>query len=207
VAAIDIDGSGPAGVSPAAIFNVGQAAFVVGAQEGVEMTQSLALSAGVAYTLDADWSAQRDASFDNAEGGVFSFIVNGVAITTQAAGSVNNAAPVFGHLHAVYSPGTSGAYSVGFRVTRPYLGGPGTGAADVRDYIDNAVIAGGSAPCYANCDGSTAAPVLNVLDFTCFLQKFAAADPYANCDASTTTPTLNVLDFTCFLQKFAAGCP
>jgi hypothetical protein len=30
---------------------------------------------------------------------------------------------------------------------------------------------------------------------------------YANCDNSTTPPILNVLDFTCFLQKFAAGCP
>src|SRR5436190_2908970 len=30
--------------------------------------------------------------------------------------------------------------------------------------------------CAANCDGSTAPPVLNVADFTCFLQKFAAGD-------------------------------
>jgi hypothetical protein len=61
--------------------------------------------------------------------------------------------------------------------------------------------------CYANCDASTAAPALNVADFTCFLQKFAGADPYANCDGSTTAPSLNVADFTCFLQKYAAGCP
>ena len=61
--------------------------------------------------------------------------------------------------------------------------------------------------CYANCDGSTTAPVLNILDFSCFLQKFALGDPYANCDGSTTAPVLNVLDFSCFLQKFAAGCP
>jgi hypothetical protein len=61
--------------------------------------------------------------------------------------------------------------------------------------------------CYANCDGSTTPPVLNVGDFTCFLQKFAAGDPYANCDQSTTPPVLNVGDFTCFLQKYAAGCP
>jgi hypothetical protein len=62
------------------------------------------------------------------------------------------------------------------------------------------------APCYANCDHSTSPPILNVIDFTCFLQKFAAGDPYANCDGSTAPPTLNVIDFTCFLQKFAAGC-
>jgi uncharacterized membrane protein len=66
---------------------------------------------------------------------------------------------------------------------------------------------GGPPPCYANCDGSSTTPVLNVADFTCFLQRFAAGDTYANCDNSTTAPTLNVADFTCFLQQFAAGCP
>jgi hypothetical protein len=65
---------------------------------------------------------------------------------------------------------------------------------------------GAPTPCYPNCDGSTAAPVLNAIDFTCFLQKFADGDPYANCDGSTAAPVLNVIDFTCFLQKFAAGC-
>jgi hypothetical protein len=67
----------------------------------------------------------------------------------------------------------------------------------------------GSTPggCYANCDNSTTSPVLNVADFTCFLQRFAAGESYANCDNSTTEPTLNVADFTCFLQQFAAGCP
>nr|HET9185987.1 hypothetical protein [Solirubrobacterales bacterium] len=33
------------------------------------------------------------------------------------------------------------------------------------------------ASCYANCDGSTIAPVLNVLDFNCFLNRFAAGCP------------------------------
>jgi hypothetical protein len=65
----------------------------------------------------------------------------------------------------------------------------------------------GGTPCYANCDASTTSPVLNVADFTCFLQRFAAGNSYANCDASTTSPVLNVADFTCFLQRFAAGCP
>jgi probable HAF family extracellular repeat protein len=64
-----------------------------------------------------------------------------------------------------------------------------------------------SQPCYANCDGSTAAPVLNVADFTCFLQRYAAGESYANCDQSTSAPVLNVADFTCFLQRYAAGCP
>ncbi len=61
--------------------------------------------------------------------------------------------------------------------------------------------------CYPNCDGSTSAPALNVLDFACFLNHYAAGDSYANCDGSTTPPTLNVLDFACFQNLFAAGCP
>jgi uncharacterized membrane protein len=58
--------------------------------------------------------------------------------------------------------------------------------------------------CYANCDGSTTAPALNVGDFTCFLQKFAANDIYGNCNNDSA---MDVSDFTCFLQKFVAGCP
>jgi hypothetical protein len=61
--------------------------------------------------------------------------------------------------------------------------------------------------CYPNCDASTAAPILNVLDFNCFLNSFAAGQPYANCDSSTAPPVLNVLDFNCFLNRFTAGCP
>jgi hypothetical protein len=62
-------------------------------------------------------------------------------------------------------------------------------------------------PCDANCDASTGAPLLTILDFNCFLNRFGAGDPYANCDGSTAPPVLNVLDFNCFLNRFAAGCP
>jgi hypothetical protein len=60
--------------------------------------------------------------------------------------------------------------------------------------------------CYPNCDGSTAAPILNINDFVCFQQRFAAGDSYANCDSSTAPPVLNINDFVCFQQQFAAGC-
>jgi hypothetical protein len=70
--------------------------------------------------------------------------------------------------------------------------------------------------CYANCDHSTTPPILNVEDFTCFINEFAAASSltpaqqivhYANCDHSTTQPVLNVEDFICFINEFAQGCP
>jgi hypothetical protein len=55
--------------------------------------------------------------------------------------------------------------------------------------------------------GSTATPALNINDFVCFQQRFAAGDPYANCDGSAGRPVLNINDLICFQQKFAAGCP
>ncbi|MEX2217549.1 MAG: galactose oxidase-like domain-containing protein [Phycisphaerales bacterium] len=64
-----------------------------------------------------------------------------------------------------------------------------------------------SPACYANCDQSTTAPVLNVQDFGCFLARYAAGEAYANCDNSTTAPVLNVQDFGCFLTRYAGGCP
>jgi hypothetical protein len=64
-----------------------------------------------------------------------------------------------------------------------------------------------SAPCYANCDGSTTPPILNINDFVCFQTQFAAGASYANCDGSTTPPVLNINDFVCFQTRFAAGCP
>jgi phospholipase/lecithinase/hemolysin len=69
--------------------------------------------------------------------------------------------------------------------------------------------------CPANCDNSTEAPILNIEDFTCFINAFASAQllPHAqqinhsaNCDQSTTAPVLNIEDFTCFINAFAAGC-
>jgi hypothetical protein len=72
--------------------------------------------------------------------------------------------------------------------------------------IDTVATGGGEPTCYPNCDQSTAPPVLNVLDFNCFLNRFSAGDSYANCDGSTAEPALNVLDFNCFLNAFSAGC-
>jgi hypothetical protein len=65
---------------------------------------------------------------------------------------------------------------------------------------------GGPPPCYANCDGSSTPPILNVGDFACFINRFAAGASGANCDQSTTPPMLTVADFACFINRFAAGC-
>jgi len=90
------------------------------------------------------------------------------------------------------------------RTDDPATPDTGVGAAPV---IDIGAYEFQPQTCYANCDGSTTAPILNVADFICFLSEFAAQNPYANCDNSTTPPVLNVADFVCFQTRYAAGCP
>jgi hypothetical protein len=76
-------------------------------------------------------------------------------------------------------------------------------------------VGAGTSSCYANCDGSTVEPILNVDDFTCFINEYATSqglphsqqvEAYANCDGSTVEPALNVDDFTCFINAYANGC-
>jgi hypothetical protein len=86
------------------------------------------------------------------------------------------------------------------------------GAFLMMDAMEMALFSSGS-PCYADCDERES---LNVDDFTCFINAFAAAsalpheqqvDHYANCDGSTAAPVLNVNDFICFINAYAQGCP
>ncbi len=87
---------------------------------------------------------------------------------------------------------------------------PGSAPADSYTADDTFDVPCSVVHCYANCDKSTTPPVLNVLDFACFLNGYAASGGTGfafNCDGSTTPPTVNVLDFACFLNHFAAGCP
>jgi hypothetical protein len=74
-------------------------------------------------------------------------------------------------------------------------------------YVDRvAVLAAIGVQCYPNCDGSSTEPILNVGDFICFLNRFAAGDSYANCDGTSLPPILSISDFICFTNRFAAGC-
>jgi hypothetical protein len=106
----------------------------------------------------------------------------------------------------IVTPGSPTVGSVSStRVFRNGSSGP-WGSATVSDWMEMRLTAAAPAACYANCDHGTTQPCLNVLDFGCFLNRFAAGDTYCNCDNSTSPPILNVLDFNCFLNKFAAGC-
>jgi len=85
-------------------------------------------------------------------------------------------------------------------------GGTIVGSAALTQGNSGAYIAHIPPFCYANCDGSTIPPVLNVSDFTCFLNRYVFNDSYANCDGSTIPPVLNVSDFICFTIKHFEGC-
>jgi cytochrome c peroxidase len=62
--------------------------------------------------------------------------------------------------------------------------------------------------CYADCDQSTGAGVLDVFDFLCFQNSFVSAQAYAcDCDTSTGAGVCDVFDFLCFQNAFVAGCP
>jgi Bacterial Ig domain len=62
--------------------------------------------------------------------------------------------------------------------------------------------------CYADCDASTGAGVLDIFDFLCFQNSFVAGEPYAcDCDTSTGSGVCDIFDFLCFQDAFVSGCP
>ena len=68
--------------------------------------------------------------------------------------------------------------------------------------VDQAVLWTGCInQCYPDCDRSGG---LDINDFVCFINKYAALDPYANCNVDSV---IDINDFACFMGKFAQGCP
>ncbi|QYK59078.1 MAG: PEP-CTERM sorting domain-containing protein [Fimbriimonadaceae bacterium] len=117
----DIDGPGPKGESLAGRFAVGQVNFQAGVQEGMFLTQNLNLTGGTNYVIGYDWSAYRDpGTGDNSQGGVFSVVINGSLFGTQAAGSTGPNTPKYGSILVNFTPTTSGVYTIGASITRPF---------------------------------------------------------------------------------------
>jgi hypothetical protein len=137
VTLIDIDGPGPLGDSWAARFGVGNAATISSHQAGIELTQLVALPANTIYNVSFDWAATRLSGANNAEGGVFTLVVNGqMRGASQAAGSTSATVPKYGALTAEFSTAAAGDYAVGVRITRPF-----TVPGDLFQHVDNFTIA------------------------------------------------------------------
>ena len=60
---------------------------------------------------------------------------------------------------------------------------------------------GGRGISVTNPDGQSASSGSSIFSVTA-----GASSCYPNCDNSTTTPILNVLDFACFINSYSAGC-
>ncbi|MFG0282913.1 MAG: hypothetical protein ACF8R7_00685 [Phycisphaerales bacterium JB039] len=58
-----------------------------------------------------------------------------------------------------------------------------------------------AAGCYADCDESGS---LDLFDFLCFQNAYAAGEPYADCDQSGS---LDFMDYLCYMRAFGFGCP
>jgi hypothetical protein len=118
----DIDGGGPLPESLAARFSVGERNYD-GTQQGIELVQDVSLVGGIEYTFDADVAAWRHISGSNAEGGVFSLILDGSVLDTWQCGGIGQPyypTDKYGHVTGTYTPGSSGTYEIGMRITRPY---------------------------------------------------------------------------------------
>jgi hypothetical protein len=166
-------------------------------------------TSGLTSFTNLGYNSYTDVLFATDSGTDSSYIVNRATGAMTLLGALNGPTGPSG---LAFNPSDGRMYLVDNSTDSLYTISPSTGGAALIGSTGVGNLLGlvhipEPAPCYANCDNSTTSPVLNVADFTCFLQKFAAVDPYANCDGSTQAPTLNVADFTCFLQKFAAGCP
>ena len=66
----------------------------------------------------------------------------------------------------------------------------------IRDIVDAPVSC-----CYADCDSSG---TLNIFDYICFGNEYAASTSYADCDGNGS---LNIFDYICYGNAYAAGCP
>jgi len=133
----DIDGPGALGDSLAGKFSVGNAVSPNQGEQGIDLTQTLSLTGGVTYTFSFDWAAIRTTTSTNSQGGVFSVVVDGALFGTQAAGSTNSLTPHYGSISVDFTPGASGNYEVGARITRPFTI-PGVGGAETLfQYVDN----------------------------------------------------------------------
>jgi hypothetical protein len=144
---------------------------------------------GLTWTLQYTLNGGLGAGCRGLTGSVSGGVVTLIATTGEAVSTPN-------HVVIAQDQGAASAFStIATTVPNTALRGIAFAPAAVSEPV-----------CYANCDGSTSVPFLNVNDFVCFQTRFAAGDSYANCDGSTTPPVLNVNDFICFQGSFAAGC-
>jgi hypothetical protein len=130
ITAVDIDGTGPLGVSDAFFVRTGGG---IGSSP-VNIFQSIQVVAGGAYTLFANIAASyfpQDASINNLSGGVITATLDGQNIATYDFGEIARNSYEYATLNASFIAASSGILDINF--FRPF-------AADVNsplNYLDN----------------------------------------------------------------------
>ena len=155
IATYDIDGAGPLPASFGAQLGVGSTGSN---QAGLDMTQSLSLTPGQAYSLSVDWATDFSSASggSNVDGATYSIVADGAPIASHSVGPIPGGAIIRGQLSASYTASTSGPHTLGIRITRGF-----TPNSPLREHLDNVSISPAPPACYAN-------------DFQCFLNAFAA---------------------------------
>lgn len=214
---LDPDGSGP--LSPR-IYIAGGFTMVNGvlARGAAVLTGSQWSTVGLGFNANLDAPAEALAAFDPSGGGpTTTQLYWGGSFRTAGTVPVSAIAQFDGADWHDMDGGVAGTFQPTVHSLSVFqgAGSPQPSLIVAGDFLSSGGVSAGRiarwacpplATCYANCDQSTVPPVLNVNDFLCFINRFAAADPYANCDQSTMPPVLNVNDFLCFTNRFAAGC-
>jgi hypothetical protein len=139
-AMFDIDGPGPIVPSYAGKFSVGKLVSS-GPTAGIELTQTVSLTAGTLYRLHFDYAAANantNPSVGSEDpGGYFDLIVNGQSLANGQIGELQQDEVQYGAVNAVYTPTTSGSYTFGARITRPYKAPVYLSQPQLFQYVDN----------------------------------------------------------------------
>ncbi|MGH9432124.1 MAG: PEP-CTERM sorting domain-containing protein [Terriglobia bacterium] len=107
----------PLGGMNAAQFEVGEVNFD-GTQQGGGVYQNFTTTGGM-VNMGFDWAALDDPNFQNAEGGVFSLVLNGTVLATEDVGTINPNQLINGELTASENLGP-GTYQFEILITRPF---------------------------------------------------------------------------------------
>jgi len=136
VSSFDVTGSG---ASLAAQFQVGQVVFSLGAEAGGGISQNVTTTAGIAsFSANiAAFCGQVCANLGgNDEGGIFSFLLDGVTKDSVSIGAITGLQTIRSTL-AFTGPVSAGTHEVSILMTRAFLNGSGTTFLTPNQFVDD----------------------------------------------------------------------
>jgi hypothetical protein len=142
VTSFDVTGGG---ASDAAEFQVGDA-HSAGSQQGGGIFQSIHTASGL-LTFGADWAALGGLGGENASGGVFSVLLDGISLDSFDTGDTGGFPTVVRGGLSFSTTVTAGSHILSLQATRPFTDGPYFHYTPLQ-YFDNvsAVQSGGGVP-------------------------------------------------------------